>query len=167
MSMDIIIIPLMTGFLAWLIAWLFVQLIFWPKHAGIKKLFHELDISMLINKENSAQQFEAILPTIDNQLNDFFTHKLAEKMPMVSMFIGDKTIVQLKTVFVEEMREIFPMLIQQMAAKTKDDFALHITSKWKPILVSSLLKATRQYRNLAFAIGLAWGVLMVMLTHHV
>ena len=165
--MDMIIIPLMTGFLAWLIAWLFVQLIFWPKNAGIKKIFTELDLTLIINKENSAQQFEAILPTIDNQLNDFFTHKLAEKMPMVSMFIGDKTIEQLKTIFLEELREIFPSLMQQMAEKTKGDLAQNITEKWAPLLVSSLLKATRQFRYLAFVIGMAWGVLMVMLIRHV
>ncbi len=165
--MVMFIIPLMTGLLAWFIAWLFVQLIFWPNNKGIQKLLQELDISKLVNKENSTNQFEAILPIIDNQLNDFFTHKLTEKMPMVSMFIGDKTIAQLKTVFVEELREIFPSLIQQMASNIKSDFTYHLNSKWKKIIVSSLLKATRLYRFIAFSIGVAWGVLIVMLIHHV
>jgi len=167
MPMNLFMIPLMTGLLGWLITWLFVKLIFWPNHAGIKKLLGQLDISLIINKENSKQQFEAILPTIDQQLNDFFTHKLGAKLPMVSMFIGDKTIEQLKEVFVEELREIFPYLIQHLAAKTKNDFSENLSTKWRPLLESSLLKATRIYRIIAFSIGIVWGILILILTHHV
>jgi len=165
MSMDLLIIPLMTGLLAWFIAWLLVKLVFWPNNAGMKKMLEQLDISLFINKENSKQQFEAILPTIDHQLHEFFTHKLGAKLPMVSMFIGDKTIEQLKEVFVEELREIFPLLIQHLAVKTKDDFSEQLSTKWKPLLEARLLKATRSYRIIAFSIGLVWGILILILTH--
>jgi hypothetical protein len=81
------------------------------------------------------------------------------------MFIGDKTIEQLKEVFVEELRDIFPSLIQHLAAKTKDDFSEQLTTKWKPILEARLLKTTRSYRIIAFSIGLVWGILILILTH--
>jgi hypothetical protein len=83
------------------------------------------------------------------------------------MFIGDKTIEQLKEVFVEELREIFPSLIQHLAAKTKYDFSENLSTKWSPLLKSSLLKATRTYRIIAFSIGIVWGILILILTHHV
>ncbi len=165
--MSLIIIPLMTAILAWFIAWLFVKLIFWPNNAGILNLLQKIDIEKIVNKENSAQQFEAILPAIDLQLNEFFTHKLSQKMPMISMFIGEKTIVQLKAVFVEELREIFPSLIQQMVNKTKNDFSLNLSSKWGSIMAAALFKWTRKFRFIAFSIGLAWGILIVILTHNV
>jgi hypothetical protein len=166
-SMDLLILSFMTGLLAWFIAWLFVKFLFWPKNNGLLKLMATVDISEFINKESGGKQFEAILPTIDQQLNAFFTHTLGAKLPMVAMFIGEKTIVQLKEVFVEELREIFPGLVQQMALNTKKDFTENIASKWGPMIASKILKATRRYRIMAFAIGMVWGILLFILIHHV
>ena len=38
-------------------------------------------------------------------------------MPMISMFIGDRTINQLKGIFVEEVEVIFPMFIEKYASE--------------------------------------------------
>lgn len=165
--MDFYIIPFLTGLLAWFITWLFVKLLFWPNNKGIHAVLENLDIALFINKENSNRQFEAILPTIDAQLNYFFTNKLGDKLPMISMFIGDKTIEQLKTVFVEELREIFPNLIEQLFLKSKADFTKNLTKKWSPLLYKGMLKASRKFRILAFLIGFMWGILMVLIIHHV
>lgn len=165
--MDFFIIPIMSSLLAWLIAWLFVKLIFWPNQLGMIKLINKIDIQVFFQKEKKDAQFESILPFIDQQLNEFFTHKLGAKLPMVSMFIGEKTVDQLKAVFIDELREIFPTLIKHLAEKTKEEFTSNLESKWKPILANSLLKATRGIRIIAFAIGLIWGVLILMLIQHV
>ena len=163
--MNLILIPLMTALLGWLIAWLFIKLIFMNWKGGLATLVAKIEIEKLISAETSLAQFESTLPYIDAQLDTFFKHKLSEKMPMIAMFIGDKTITQLKEVFIEELKAIFPNLIQQFALTAKNNFFKKLQQKWKPILEPALLKATKQYRILAFVIGLIWGILLVMLTH--
>ena len=40
---------------------------------------------------------------------------------MISMFIGDKTINTLKTVFMKEIEDLFPQVMQQFAGELKND----------------------------------------------
>ena len=164
--MDIYIIPISTGFLAWFIAWLFVKIFIKSKRFGFQKMVHQLDISILLNEENSAQQFDSVLPIIDRQLDDFFKKKLGEKMPAIAMFIGEKTIEQLKVIFVEELRSIFPSLIQNIAIQGKQEFEKKLDSKWMVIIEKRLMTASRPFRFLAFAIGIVFGILMLVLVQH-
>ena len=164
--MDIFIIPIITGIFAWFIAWLFIKILTSSKRFGLKKIIQQIDISVFLNATNSAQHFETVLPIIDKQLDDFFKHKLGEKMPAIAMFIGDKTIEQLKAVFVEELRAISPSMIQKIAYNGKENFEKNLDSKWLPILETKLMNITRPYRYLAFAIGIVFGILLIMLSHH-
>ncbi len=164
--MNLYLIPVLTGILTWFIAWLFIQMLVNSKQFGIYHFIQQLDMTILVNEETGNKQFESILPTIDAQLDTFFTHKLGEKMPVVSMFIGDKTIGQLKTVFVEELKDIFPVLIQQMADKTKQDVLENWEAKWLKTLAASLFKATRSFRIFSFLIGLIYGLLLALLKNH-
>ncbi len=163
--MNLILIPLMTAILGWLVAWLFVKLIFSNWNGGLTNMIESIKVENFITAESSLNQFDLVLPFIDAQLEDFFKNKLGEKMPMIAMFVGDKTVAQLKAVFIEELKVLFPNLIQQFAANAKHDFAKNLQLKWKPILEPALLKATRKYRIGAFAIGLVWGILILMLSY--
>ncbi len=164
--MDYILIPLLSAFLAWFIAWFFVKAIFMNWNKGLTQQIEAFDIEHKLSSETTKAQFESVLPFIDEQLDQFFKHKLSEKMPIVSMFIGDKTVNQLKTVFIEELQILFPELVKKFATSAKEDFAHNLQKKWKPILEPALLKATRKYRLLAIFIGLIWGVLILLLTNH-
>ncbi len=164
--MHLLIIPLMTALLAWFIAWFFIKALFINWSQGLQKQIASLQLNQLISKNAMDTQFEAVLPYIDEQLDHFFTTKLGEKMPIVSMFIGDKTVAQLKSVFLEELQLLFPELVGKLAENSKADFAQNLHKKWKPILEPTLLKATRTYRILAFIFGLAWGFLIQAITHH-
>jgi len=53
-----------------------------------------------------------MMPLVENHIDHFLRVKLAEQMPMISMFIGDKTIQQLKTVFISELRVLFPDIMK-------------------------------------------------------
>lgn len=81
------------------------------------------------------------------------------------MFIGDKTVTQLKSIFLDELQFIFPEVLNSFLNNAKDDFANNIRSKWRFILEPILLKATRKYRIIAFAIGLMWGIVTLLLIH--
>ena len=164
--MHMLLIPMMTALLAWFIAWFFVQLIFIGKGKFLRKQIASIQIETFVNKETANAQFEAVLPIIDHQLDHFFTHKLGEKLPMVSMFIGEKTIEQLKAVFVEELGTIFPTLVSSLTKTAFQGFLNNLESKWSPILADKILKSTRKFRIISFFIGLLWGFLTYFLAYH-
>ena len=170
-----ILISFTTGALAWCLAWIFIKILFIPKiptkigeflwESAFNKIIKDLPIESLIAqyKENS---FHAILPAIDANLDLFFKDRLAEKLPVVAMFIGEKTILQLKEVFIDELRQLFPALIGQLALNIHQDFLSTLSSKWAPILETILLKATQKLRWICVLIGCIWGWGIYLLIQH-
>ena len=155
----------MSAILGWFIAWLFIKILFAPWNNSLHKFIQNLEIEFIVPASSSKAQFEAILPFIGDKFDQFFKEKLGEKMPMISMFIGDKTVAQLKSIFLEELQLIFPEVVDQFLNNAKKDFASNMASKWRFILEPILLKATRKYRIIAFAIGFIWGIITLLLVH--
>ena len=164
--MSFFIIPILSAFFAWFIAWFFVKAIFLNWNQQWIQQIQNMDLGKLLNSNTLDAQFESTLPLIEAQLDQFFKDKLKEKMPMVSMFIGDQTILQLKLVFVEELRLIYPTILRDVAKDFQNQLALNMQSRWKPILEPLLLKSTKTYRQFAFVMGFAWGILLVLLIQH-
>jgi len=67
------------------------------------------------------ENFSRLKPTIEEHIDDFLRNKLKEQMPMISMFIGDKTVNTLKTIFIAEIEKLFPRVIGQYAGNLKKD----------------------------------------------
>jgi uncharacterized membrane protein YheB (UPF0754 family) len=163
----------MTGFLGWFLAWLFVKSLFFPYqtitignykwNAGLKHLINKFPIEQIFPADNS--NFDAVLLFIDAKLDDFFKRKLSEKLPMISMFIGDKTIHQLKEVFIEELKQLFPELVVNLVANSKAQLLNNLEQKWRPIIEPTLLLGTKNLRWIAFVIGFMWGVLILLIIH--
>ena len=124
-------IPLITAIFGWLICQLFFKLLFHPakpinilgitlqgvlpsRKQEIAKSLGNLaaeNITLLI-KATDTNNLERLMPFIDKNVDQFLRVKLAEKMPMISMFIGDATIAELKAVFIEEIQILFPELMK-------------------------------------------------------
>jgi len=66
--------------------------------------------------------FQKIMPVIEEQIDHFLRVKLKQAMPVVGMFVGDKTIGQLKAVFVTELEQIFPTVMKNYAAGLAGEF---------------------------------------------
>jgi hypothetical protein len=163
--MYLLIIPLMSALLGWLITWLFIKSLFVPWNNSLKNFIRNLQIESIVPASSMKAQFESLLPLMDDKFDEFFKQKLDEKMPMISMFIGEKTVAQLKSIFLEELQLIFPAVLNQFLYNAKNDFTNTIHSKWRFILEPILLKATRKYRIIAFAIGLIWGFITLLAIH--
>ncbi|MFZ9243209.1 MAG: hypothetical protein ACO295_08430 [Sediminibacterium sp.] len=118
-----------------------------------------VDMSALLNKETLNHSLEKIMPIIDEKLDDFFRHRLTEKLPMISMFIGDKTIQQLKSVFMEELKQMFPTLMQSFASNMQKDLIDQLEHQSLQKFEIIAFKATAPLRKLAILIGLIWGVI--------
>jgi len=75
----------------------------------------------LETKLTDPENFSRLKPTIEEHIDDFLRNKLKEQMPMISMFIGDKTVNTLKTIFIAEIEKLFPRVIGQYAGNLKKD----------------------------------------------
>lgn len=81
--------------------------------------FEEIE-QKLVNPES----FQKIFPSIEAHIDDFLRHKLSKSMPMLSMFIGDKTISHLKSVFMEELAELFPAVMKNYFGRLQQEIDL-------------------------------------------
>ncbi|MFM7720577.1 MAG: hypothetical protein ACKO52_05460 [Sediminibacterium sp.] len=107
--------------------------------------------------------FEAMKPIINDKLDDFFRHKLSAKHPMISMFIGDKTIEELKDVCMEELALLFPLLISEFSTHLNRDLQQQWELKFRTILQHRMIKASMPFRWVAFVLGAIWGVVIALI----
>ena len=171
--MQMLLLPLWVASFGWLISWGFIKIIFFPHQsfhmAGRQwqSLFSKkaglISIGQILPQLRQGDSFQKLLPFIDVKLDEFFKERLVQKMPVISMFIGDKTITQLKEVFLEELAQIFPSLLSQFTQSTANDFLLNIETKWAKELETYLLKATQKIRIIAFALGFIWGLVVELI----
>jgi uncharacterized membrane protein YheB (UPF0754 family) len=140
-------IPFISAFIHWLTIWMALKLLFHPRQPrrilgftlqGVfpkkqqqiaeslgrivgQQLLSFGDIEKTITDPRNVQR---ILPVVEEHIDHFLRNKLKESMPMVSMFIGEKTITQLKTVFMQELEELFPVILQQYVSHLREDLDL-------------------------------------------
>jgi hypothetical protein len=168
--MHLLLLPLLVAGFGWLISWGFIKIIFFP-HQSIRmagkqwqslfsKKAGQISMSQILPELSQGDSFQKILPFIDAKLDEFFKERLVQKMPIISMFIGEKTITQLKEVFLEELAQIFPSLLSQFTQSTAATFLLNIEVKWSKKLETYLLKASQKLRIAAFFFGLIWGFII-------
>ncbi len=67
----------------------------------------------LVSNITNQNTIEKIRPMMEEEVEKFLREKLPAQMPMISMFIGDRTINQLKEIFVSEVEVIFPMFMEK------------------------------------------------------
>jgi len=168
--MQMLLLPSLVALLGWFISWGFIKVLFFPrstkqffgKHwqSPFAKIAHQISINDLLPLFTKSDSFNALLPFIDNELDVFFKERLVQKMPVISMFIGDKTITQLKEVFLEELEKLFPALISQFSQIAKEEILLNIETKWSKELEIYLLKASQKIRIMAFCLGFIWGLVI-------
>jgi len=144
MNYWLLLIPLGSLFTGWIVIRIFIYLFFHPRERkkilgvsiqGIipsrqQSLARELgqlsqqlfSFDSIEKKINDPQNFQKILPTIEEHIDDFLRRRLKDEMPMVSMFIGEKTIVKMKAAFLKEIETLFPQVMGQFAGNLKNEF---------------------------------------------
>lgn len=133
-------LPLVAAFTGWLLNLLATRLMINALLKRRRLMAAEL-ASIITEKIISFQQIEQqitdprniekVLPEVEAHIDHFLRVKLSSTMPMISMFIGDKTISQLKEVFMAELKELFPTLLRNYVLTLQNDFNLEqaITDK--------------------------------------
>jgi uncharacterized membrane protein YheB (UPF0754 family) len=145
--MSIYLIPFISAFIGWFTNWIAIKMLFHPRQPmnlgfmtlqGIfpkrQRQFAEklgklvadelLSFEDIREKLTDPQKIKNIIPLVEDHLEHFLRVKLPEAMPVLSMFIGDTTIKQIKDVLVKELDTLFPMMIAQYLDNVKDELDL-------------------------------------------
>lgn len=197
MSYSLILIPLISAFIGWFTNWIAIKMLFHPREPrkilgitfqGIfpkrqqqfaeklgKLVSEELlsfsDIEKKITDPNNIQQ---LMPLVEEHIDQFLRKKLAEEMPIISMFIGENTIQQLKSVFLKELETLFPLIMQRYMGNLQQQLDLErivvekvagfSTDKLESILVSIMSKEFRFIEILGAVLGFIIGLLQVFIS---
>ena len=190
-------IPLISGFIGWITNWVAIKMLFHPRNPinilGIQvqgifpkrqQQFAEklgrlvsnelLSFSDIEEKINKPENLQKIVPQVETHIDHFLRVKLGDTMPMISMFIGDKTIEKLKAIFMEELEILFPKMMREYSASLKNELDLEqiVTDKVKAfpsdkledILYQVMAKEFRFVELLGAVLGFLIGILQVAIT---
>jgi uncharacterized membrane protein YheB (UPF0754 family) len=75
-------------------------------------------------KVTNPENLQQLKPEIEQHIDKFLKEKLSTVFPMLSMFIGEKTINQLKEAFLMELENLFPILMKSYMTKLEKDLDL-------------------------------------------
>ena len=138
---------LLSTFTGWITTWIAIKMLFHPRKPikilgltihGIfpknQRLIAEklgqvvgkelLSFDEIEQKVTNPENLQKLRPDIEHHIDNFLRNKLKDVFPMLSMLIGEKTILQLKDAFLLELESLFPVLMKGYMAKLEKDLDL-------------------------------------------
>ncbi len=114
---------------------------------------------------------EKAMPAIESHIDEFLSVKLPQEIPMLSMFIGDKTTGKVKEVFINQLRVLFPRVMKDMAANLKQsaDIRTMVQAElekpewWETIRKDALLPQANRLARAGMISGLLIGLVNLLL----
>jgi len=197
MNYWLLLIPVISAFIGWVTNWIAIKMLFHPREPrrilGIRfqgifpkrqQQFAEklgrlvssefLSFEDIEQKISNPENLKKIMPLVENHVDDFLRHKLSDQMPVISMFIGDKTIGKLKESFMKEIEVLFPVVMKQYAANLKTELDLEqivikkvagfSSDKLEEILYQIMSKEFRFVEIIGAVIGFLIGAVQVVIT---
>lgn len=197
MSLWLLLLPLISAFIGWFTNWIAIKMLFHPREPrnilgftfqGIfpkrQQQFAEklgklvsqelLSFADISNKLTSPENLDRLSPYVEEHIDHFLRVKLKETMPMISMFIGDKTIAQLKAVFLEELRLLFPVIMEKYMGTLKEQLDLEkiviekvsafSSDKLEQILYQIMAREFRFVEIIGAILGFLIGLVQVAIT---
>jgi len=198
MNFWIVLVPVISAFIGWFTNWIAIKMLFHPKKPirflgltihgifpkrqkqfaeKLGKLVSEELISFREIEEKIANpdNVKKLMPLVEEHIDHFLRVKLAQKMPVISMFIGDKTINQLKQVFIVELEELFPTIMSNYMKHLQEELDLEkivvekvsgfSSDKLEDILKSIMSKEFRFIEILGGILGFILGLIQVAILY--
>ncbi len=197
MTWVLILIPFISAFIGWFTNWIAIKMLFHPrvpkKILGIT--FHgifpkrqqqfAMKLGKLVSSEllsfddiekkiANPQNVEKIMPVLETHIDTFLKEKLTAQIPMLAMFVGEKTIAQVKGVFMTELQELFPVLMKQYMNTLQNELDLEqiVTEKVGKFSSDKLEEILNQIMSTEFrfveiiggVLGFLIGIVQVLLT---
>jgi len=197
MNYWLILIPLISAFIGWFTNWIAIKMLFHPREPrkilgitfhGIfpkrqkqfaEKLGKLVSTELISFNEISAKitdphNLSKLMPFVESKIDDFLRRKLSDVFPIISMFIGDNTINQLKGVFMQELESMFPEMINSYMKNLESQLDLEkivtekvygfSSDKMELILNQIMSKEFRFVEIIGGILGLIIGILQVLIT---
>jgi uncharacterized membrane protein YheB (UPF0754 family) len=198
MNFWIVLVPVISAFIGWFTNWIAIKMLFHPKKPirflgvtihgifpkrqkqfaeKLGKLVSEELISFREIEEKIANpdNVKKLMPLVEEHIDHFLRVKLAQQMPVISMFIGDKTINQLKQVFIVELEELFPTIMSNYMKHLQEELDLEkivvekvsgfSSDKLEDILKSIMSKEFRFIEILGGILGFILGLIQVTILY--
>lgn len=197
MTLTLILIPVISAFIGWFTNWIAIKMLFHPKEP--KKILgitfqgifpkRQQQFAMKLGKLVSSEllsftdieqkiahpeNVSKMMPLLEAHIDTFLREKLTKEIPMLGMLIGDKTIAQVKGVFIKELEELFPILMKQYMTTLEDDLDLEkiviekvgsfSSDKLEEILNQIMSTEFRFVEIIGAVLGFVIGLLQVFLT---
>ena len=197
MTWILILIPFISAFIGWFTNWIAIKMLFHPrvpkKILGIT--FHgifpkrqqqfAMKLGKLVSSEllsfddiekkiANPKNVEKIMPVLESHIDIFLKEKLTAQIPMLAMFVGEKTIAQVKGVFMVELQELFPVLMKQYMNTLQKELDLEqiVTEKVGKFSSDKLEEILNQIMSTEFrfveiiggVLGFLIGIVQVLLT---
>jgi len=192
-----LLLILISGFIGWITNWVAIKMLFHPrkpiKFAGftIQGIFPKnqsqfaqklgklvsgefLSFEDIEQKISKPENLQKIMPLIETQIDRFLKERLPEQMPMISMFIGEKTIGKLKTTFLQEIETLLPPVMKAYAGQLKTELDLEAiitekvatfsSDKLEELLYQIMAKEFRFVEWVGAVIGLIIGMIQVLIS---
>ncbi|TKK66985.1 hypothetical protein FC093_15925 [Ilyomonas limi] len=172
------LLPIISAFTGWLISRLGISLFFKRLQAQQKTLAMQagsyvaagFSFDEIAAKLTSKEAIEKILPVAEEHIDHFLRVKLPAAMPMLTMFISDKLVADMKAIFMAELKELFPTIINQYLSNATSAIAIDkiVANRLEAIDINKVKYALRSELNkIAFfgaLIGFVTGGIQIFLT---
>lgn len=197
MNWWLITIPFISAFIHWITIWMALKLLFHPRKPvnilgfKLQGVFPKrqqqiaeslgrivgqelLSFNDIHEKITDPENVKKILPLAEEHIDHFLRVKLKEVMPMISMFIGDKTINQLKTVFMQELEALFPVIMERYVNNLQSELDLEkivvekiagfSSDRLEQMLNQILTKEFRFVEVIGTVLGFVIGIFQILIT---
>jgi uncharacterized membrane protein YheB (UPF0754 family) len=174
MNYWLLAIPILTALSGWITVFVLSKL-FVRSIPGVQRQLskavgifaaHEFANFPLTSIVEDPRNFDKIKPLVEAHVEEFLRKKLPAEMPMIGMFIGDKTIDTLKTIFIREVESLFPQVMSQFAGNLaeKTNVAELVATRVAAVdparIQTALSAALQKQLTRASIIGLLIGLLI-------
>ncbi len=127
----------------------------------------------LREKISDPDNLQRIMPEMEKHIDHFLRVKLKVSMPMIGMLVGERTILQMKEIFLKELEELFPIIMASYIGTMKEDFdpATMIRQKLatipagtlEPVLLNAIAPFIKYVKTTGALLGLVIGTINVLL----
>ncbi len=197
MNYGLILIPIISAYIGWFTNWIAIKMLFHPREP--KKIlgitFHGIfpkrqrqfaeKLGILVSTEllsfkeieqkiTSTDNVNKLMPFVETKVDEFLRVKLSDAFPVISMFIGENTIQQLKGIFMQELQLIFPQVINKHVKHLESELDLEkiviekvsgfSSDKLEQILNQIMSKEFRFVEILGAVLGFIIGLLQILIT---
>ncbi len=171
-------LPLISAFIGWLISRFGINLLFKRIQSQQKTLAAQagsfvaagFSLDDLTAKLTNEEAIDKILPVAEEHIDHFLRVKLPAAMPMLSMFISDKLVADMKAIFMTELKELFPAIITQYLSNAQSTIAIDklVAAKIETMDMNKVKASLRgTLNNVALfgaLIGFVTGIIQISLT---